>query len=338
MTFTMTATPTNTETFTITPTHTYTPTSTVTPTISPTPAYILSVKVYNSAGEIVRTVAIAGAYGLVKEFSVDKTVISTDDGSVAVINVDGYIYEWDGRSDQGTPVQNGVYYVKAETTDNMGLTHAAVREVTVLTNGLTAELRVYNSAGEIVKIIPVYGLASFGSDILTLDPAAPAVFVPGQPQPSTGQAGLRIDYMGQVFVWDGTSEQGVIVANGVYSVQLVGIDASGVKTIASSEITVMNAAYEVISGIKVIPNPVNPLVENIITIRYNLMPGAKVTVKAYNIAGELVKGMEDYAGIGQVKWQLDAKVAPGIYILVINAGTDSGMRKTMVEKLAIFYK
>ncbi|HRU38824.1 MAG TPA: T9SS type A sorting domain-containing protein, partial [Candidatus Goldiibacteriota bacterium] len=92
------------------------------------------------------------------------------------------------------------------------------------------------------------------------------------------------------------------------------------------------------SGIKVIPNPVNPLVENIITIRYNLMPGAKVTVKAYNIAGELVKGMEDYAGIGQVKWQLDAKVAPGIYILVINAGTDSGMRKTMVEKLAIFYK
>jgi flagellar hook assembly protein FlgD len=69
-----------------------------------------------------------------------------------------------------------------------------------------------------------------------------------------------------------------------------------------------------------------------------MMSGTKVTVKVYNVAGELVKTLEDYNQAGEVKWDLQSKVSSGVYVAVIYARTDTGMTKTIIRKLAIFYK
>jgi flagellar hook assembly protein FlgD len=284
-------------------------------------------------------VARTGAYSSIKDFTIDKTVFSPDDGSLAVINVDGYTFAWDGKNNQGAVVQNGLYYVKVETTDRFGYTHMQVKEVTVLTNGLTAELRIFNSAGEIVKIIPVEGLTDFGSKVLTVNPAPPEVFSPGQ---NTGLEGsvnyAELTYMGTTVQWDGTNENGTIVNNGVYVIQLVGIDGNGSKTVAQTDLTVMHSGYEVVNNVKIVPNPVNPLQTGSLVIRYDMMSNAKVTIKVYNVAGELVKTLEDYNAAGEVRWELNNKVSTGIYILVIYARTDTGMTKTIIEKLAVTYK
>jgi hypothetical protein len=300
---------------------------------------MMSIKVYNSAGEMVKLVALTGAYSLISDFTIDKTVFSPDDGGQAIIDVDGYLYAWDGMNNQGAAVENGLYYVKVETTDEMGFTHMQIKEVTVLTNGLTSEIRIFNSSGEIVKVIPFDSLTSYGSKDLVINPSQPKVFSPGE---NTGTGGAmnsaEITYMGQTVTWDGTNENGTIVNNGVYLVQLVGIDGTGSKTVAQTDITVLHNGYEVVNNVKIVPNPVNPTQTGEVIIRYDAMSGADVTVKVYNVAGELIHTMRDYASAGEVRWALTNKVSAGIYVLVIYARTDSGMTKTLIEKLAITNK
>jgi hypothetical protein len=299
---------------------------------------MMSIKIYNSAGEQVKQVALTGAYSLIVNFTIDNPVFSPDDGSQAIIHVDGYVYAWDGVNSQGISVQNGVYYVKVETTDAMGYTHMQIKEVTVLTNGLTTELRIFNSGGEIVKVIPVKGLTDYGSKVLTVNPSPPSAFSPGE---ITGTAGdldyAQISYMGVTVTWDGTNENGTIVGNGIYVMQLMGIDANGSKTVAQADITILHNGYEVFNNVKILPNPVNPLLTGTVVIKYDMMSNAKVTIKVYNVAGELVKILQDYTAAGEVKWVLKEKVSTGIYILVIYARTDTGMTKTMIEKMAVTY-
>ncbi len=277
-----------------------------------------------------------GAYDMIQDFTVENSVFSPDDGTKAILHINGNIYEWDGKNNQGDNVENGVYYIKVEVTDKYGFVHIETRDVTVLTNGLTTELRVFNSAGEVVKVIPVDGITDYGSDSLSVTPAPPSAFSPGDGSGGSGSQNFaEITYMGTAVQWDGTNENGTMVGNGVYVIQLVGIDSKGSKTIAQTDITVLHNGYEVVNNVKVIPNPANAMSDKVVIIRYNIMKNATVRVKVYNIAGELVKRMDDYNGIGEVSWQIDETVASGVYAAVIYARTDKGMSKTVVQKLVI---
>jgi flagellar hook assembly protein FlgD len=300
---------------------------------------MMSIIVYNEAGEIVKVVATTGAYGVIEDFTVENSVFSPDDGGKALINVGGTIFEWDGKNNQGATVQNGVYYIKVETKDNFGATHMAIRSVTVLTNGLTAELRVFNSAGEIVKVLPVNGITDFGSNDITV---SPGVFSPGDPSGPGGTLSTAdITYMGTTIKWDGTNENGTIVGNGAYTIQLVGIDSNGAKTIASTDITVLHSGFNVISNVKIIPNPVDASKSGVVTIKYDVMKNTDVQIKIYNIAAELVRKLRDNTGAGQIQMDIDGggadRLASGIYVMVIYARTDTGMTKTMIVKLSIVH-
>src|SRR6056297_2189832 len=105
-----------------------------------------------------------------------------------------------------------------------------------------------------------------------------------------------------------------------------------------TETTVLHGEYEIINNVKVIPNPVDVSENNVIRFRYNTVAGTYVRVKVYNLAGELIKVLESYNGMGEVEWDVnkgEEPVSAGLYVTVIYARTDTGMEKRLIRKFVI---
>ena len=87
------------------------------------------------------------------------------------------------------------------------------------------------------------------------------------------------------------------------------------------------------------PNPFNPNKEKT-TIRYTLKKASPVSIRIYDVFGNLVKEIKDppggYKGLNEVLW--DGKnekgviVASGAYLCVIKAGDSKEIRKIGVVK------
>jgi len=78
------------------------------------------------------------------------------------------------------------------------------------------------------------------------------------------------------------------------------------------------------------PNPFNPTT----TIKYEIPKSSFVTLKVYNIAGQLIVTLVDgqkSAGRYAVKWNT-ANVSSGVYIYQITAGNFSDVKKSIVLK------
>ncbi|MFP4465979.1 MAG: hypothetical protein ACLFP1_02905, partial [Candidatus Goldiibacteriota bacterium] len=345
-TSTETATPTISETETITPTstitgtpsetatQTMTPTITMTETVTPEPNYEVNVKVYNTAGEIVYEWPDRGIWNFIKDFEVENPVFSPDDGGKAVFNIDGAVYEWDGKNTQGGDAENGKYYIHAEVKDKYGFVHSVIKEVMLLTNNVSTTVNIYNSAGELVKTIPVDTIGATGSDDMEIIPSAPDAFSPGEGDRQYAE----IHYMGEVVTWDGTNNSGMIVSNGVYMIELVNIDENGVKTVKTGDITVLHNGYEIFGNVRVLPNPVDLKQSRDVVFRFNAMENTEIYVKIYNMAGELITNIEALNGENEIRWRVlsdERKIASGLYIAVMFGVTDTGMQKREIIKFTI---
>jgi flagellar hook assembly protein FlgD len=272
---------------------------------------------------------------MLTDFTVENSVFSPDDGGKAIINIQGMLVEWDGTNEQEKNVENGVYYIHVESKDEFGFVHSVTKDVTVLTNSVKMQVRIYSSAGEIVKILPVDMAAVAASETIRIIPEPPQAFVPGD----NNQVNyVQIIYGGQTILWDGTNDFGNIVGNGVYTVQIVNVDIKGYKTVASSSITVLHNGYEILSNIRIIPNPIDLSQYKVLTIRYDAMAGTRIKAKLYNIAGELIKTLEPQAGYSEIKWNImefDKPLPAGVYVVVIEARSADGMTKNAVEKFTM---
>jgi flagellar hook assembly protein FlgD len=295
----------------------------------------MTIAVYNSAGEIVRQLITTGAYSIPDTFTLDKTTFSPDDGGKLHISVDQTSATWDGTNQQNVAVGNGTYYIKVSIVDTYGFSHTIVKEVTLLTNDISAKLEIYNSAGEVVKRIDIEGLTTTGSTKLDVTPSGNQAFSPGDGDSSNSNAVFT--YMGKNITWDGTNDGGMIVGNGVYRAVVVRTDANGYTTVAEAYITVLHNAFEVIANVKIIPNPINVNKTGILTIKYDAMSGAKITVKIYDLAGELVRELHDYDNASMVTWDVrdDTHTAHGLYVAVIYGETKNGMSKAVIAKFTI---
>lgn len=285
---------------------------------------------------MVKHISSTGAYELTEELKITSGSTFTPDGDgEVVIDIGGYIYTWNGKNDQGATVENGVYYIKAVVKDDFGYEHISVDSVTLLTNSITTEARIYNTAGELVKVIPVLSSVTAGSNTLTLDPNPPAAFYPDE----AGNNKLTIYYSDIVLEWNGTNNNGTIVDNGVYYVQIVNVDANGYETVATANFTVLHNGYEVINNVKVVPNPLNIQNTDRLLITFDAMSGTKVVARIYNLAGELIVDLENSTSApNELRWNLMTgvdNVSSGLYIAVIRARTETGLQKIITVKFTI---
>jgi flagellar hook assembly protein FlgD len=318
---------------TVTPSWTQTFSYTETPVPEP---YHVVLSLYNSAGEKVkslysgssqsRPISLGISY---LPFTGGQIPVSVQIEGIASINAPPPI-TWLGDNDGGQPVQNGMYYFKMETTDPFGAVTAYSKEVTVMGNTGGNSLAVYNSAGELVKNIP---LKNYPNDLADFEisgqSGASSGTMAGGFDPATGQprGELKLELKdthgaSHAFSWDGTNDQGAPVASGVYTVKLVKTQLGSSVIVKAKSVTVINAqgspAQNSAASAVLGPNPLMGEAARsshaAFAVKFLPSLSGEAHARLYNLAGELITQSSATASQGRLSLPA-AGLAGGIYLV-----------------------
>jgi hypothetical protein len=277
-----------------------------------------NITLYNEAGEAVKVVALnqhLGAGSTLGDFTIQDPAFAPQAGQQALILVDGQTFLWNGSNDNGQQVSSGIYYVSLAFKDSYGNTTVYTHEVVVLAVGNQVRVRIFNSAGEEVRLLTAF---AYGSQQPTrLDPSS-STFAFG-PNPSAADK-LDFDLGGLTISWDGTNALGKRVDSGVYTVQLESDSMGGAAIIATTDVAVINAAAGVLDGAMAGPNPLLPG-DNTLWLRApNAPAGTKLTARLYNLAGELIMTATNDLQPDRLSVDMGSRpVSSGVYVMSVTA-------------------
>ena len=297
---------------------------------------------FNSAGEKVRVIYNGNA-----EAANDPVVTSlpnTGPGPVN-LNIGGIVLPngggltWQGANDDGQWVGNGIYYLQETSTDSFGNLKTVTVPISVISTASQASLEVYNSAGELVKTIPVNNLAGLPTD-LTLQSTTFAVST----DPATGQAsgGLSMNLKlsntsTQPVLWDGTSNQGAPVSSGTYIIKLTYSQAGQLMVVKTVSVTLLQgpdlSTKSALAGAVVAPNPFNASSGQQLQLFYTVPVQGYGAVRVYDLAGELVSQAQDPDKTGRII--LKAGPAGGVYLLELEIRQGAAVLGKRVLKVAV---
>lgn len=332
-----TATPTATPTssFTDSPTSTTSPTFTDSPTPEP-PTVRVTLKIYNSAGELVFVVAddinvFAGMFGL---GSPDSALVPDQPGASATLSLlgTGLSLAWDGTSSSGQKVQSGTYTAVAEVTDSFGRTTTYQASVSVLRLPVEVQVSVFNSAGELVyqvrkpsTTVPDMAELTFSTEQLVLG------------EDSDRQAMIEVIYQrgSEKIAWDGRNSQGSLVSSGMYIIKVEAFQSGLANLIISKQVQVLRApTADPLDAAFAAPNPAGPADAKVIIFLGDVDPGLKVKAQFYNLLGERMAFSDNQGHPGSIHWELGTRAySPGVYFAVLE--TQGSVVQRKVIKLAL---
>jgi hypothetical protein len=344
-------------TFTSTPTSTpsctasSTPTASVTvdPTVTPTAGvflYLLTISLYNEAGELVKTIASVMANGHVSQIIYMADGVTdpayVTDASPLVIIIPGLettatqgagstSFTWRPVNQQSQDVSQGVYFIKIEIKDSYGHVNTWSKAVAVQRFDPYVEMNIYNSAGELIRRIRKDNSVlprSLSLDVPDLLTDSPVVVRYGEGPD-------------EYFLWDGKSQEGSAVSNGVYEVQLVMTTDKGTMFEASKTLSLLRAVTRYLNGFMILPNPGYGM-DSLITFKWTFASGTETgmaSVFIYNLAGELVRRLKGSLQAGSISWDLKtgrgAAVSSGLYTAVLEGRNANGYADIKTEKLVL---
>jgi flagellar hook assembly protein FlgD len=350
---------TGTPTFTDTPTETNTYTHTVSPTVTQTQIafpYVLKISLYNSAGEIVKVLAMDSTNNLITSVQfyyngvTDPSAISGDMPFEIYLpgvetpntqgNGVGSSFTWLATNAQSQDALQGTYYIKTEQTDEYGHTTAIIKEITVLRVEKYIEMNIYNTAGELVRTIRKDNASTLNNKLdLDLDGS---LFIDENGTPINIKYGTNL---GEYMVWDGRDSEGTIVQNGVYEIQVIMKTDQDITLESTRTVMVLREGKNFIDQLIVQPNPYDGTKgPGYVTFRWTFLTAGetgKVTIRVYNVAGELVHKMEgDLANnTAGITWDLkigsSLHVSRGIYTCVLEAKNSTGYVERKMQKMAV---
>jgi flagellar hook assembly protein FlgD len=275
--------------------------------------------VYNSAGELVATVAqnLAcyvqpdGMQAVKQAFLPD----SEDQGTFLLVGPN-LVEGWDGKNTNGQMVSSGAYVVQATVTDPFGKVKVMSTTLTVVRQDREVKVEVYNSAGELVKHFdqPVSGAGN--STGISLD----------KTHLGEGQS-LNINYGLGSIPWDGANDSGQMVQSGEYLVKVTRSMGMGQTDVFSQSVTVLEGAGNPLSSAQVLPNP--SLGSGPVTIVLAAGPSTSLKVRAeiYDLAGEKVASLDNGGQASSISWD-PGHSASGIYFIRLDAKDAFGKRSS----------
>ena len=301
---------------------------------------MVDVSVYNSAGERVR-----GVYSGPCAYPASQIQIAVAGpqagGAPVLVTVLGLGIRtgdpvWYGNNDTGQWVANGVYYIKATTTDPFGQDMSHTQSVAVTASGSYCRLQIYNSAGELVRSISLNSIKGTPSDLAVALPSGRDSVAVSNDAPASIPLVLTLSG-GQTFPmnWDGRGDQGGTVAAGNYYLQLVrnvaGVNAL-VKTVTVSILKAPSrTAQALAASAKVGPNPW--LGQGPLTLAYSPNPSYWASARLYDLGGEIVGQGTDFSGAGLVIFR--HKLSAGLYLMVFDVGQGEATLARRIVKVAV---
>jgi hypothetical protein len=309
--------------------------------------YTLSIAAYNSAGEKVRDIAFtytteAALAAVLRMNGVQTSVLAPVQGSLEIFipgavaaGQTGASFMWDGTANNGQAVASGDYYLQLVSVDMYGHKETLVKDVQVIKSMTGVTVKIFNSAGELVREISGAGIASQ----LELQVASIV---------SVGKAGTDITIQygpGMTVSWDGKNIRGMTVSSGIYEMQVVVCDTNGIRIDAEKSVTVLEeGGGNMLEGIKLLPNPV--VVKGgsggSQKITWKISGSGRANIAIYSCTGDRVRSFSAELASGGVVWDLKTgsgkTAASGIYMVVIRAVFDDGKARAAAVKSSIIRK
>ncbi len=305
--------------------------------------YVLVIGVYNEAGEQVKSLYFGDVKGGLEgsEIKIDgeeeKSVFMQDSlleiflpgiEEAGSSDKDGMYISWDGKTAQGQPASQGVYYLQISRRDSYDHVDSVVKNFTILRDEEFVEMRIFNSAGEIVKSIKRNESIAVSDVSIDID----AHLVIGE-----SASPEKLKYCDSCsFEWDGKSARGSYVSTGVYEVQFIFKTDQGTLE-ASKKVMVINTGENELGEVKAYPNPCGGS-ENL-TIEWSGGGAGYVTIYIYNLAGDLVKKIASSKEEGKAEWdgrtKSGEKAASGVYAVVIRADGQEGYAEKKMVKVVL---
>jgi flagellar hook assembly protein FlgD len=293
--------------------------------ITVTGLYTLYINVYNESGELVKTLLLKNVSEPINNASLKVNgVINSLTESVDVYDGSTLITVWNGTNNQNQPVSNGQYFLTIDNTDPFGVTSTVTKAITVDRTIDQTEVLIYNESGEVVRHLYTQ-LSDAGSSEVTTVQLSTNVLDPSN-QSGTNDIAVTIEMKtGQanpepLIIWNGTNDNGQLVTNGQYFIQVVTTDGSGSTVVVTKAITVLagNIVEDVYAAPNLIKKPNEPIVF------YAKSPQAlNLLVKIYDTDGELVQRLDALPGNNEATW-IPRGVASGLYLAVVELRTDAG--------------
>ena len=307
-------------------TSTDSPTPSPSPTASPTPVPLpnyLRLLIYNSAGELVRTLYEGQAQFQAGSLLLSASTLAApgmldvffpgalSDGNGGSRRGD---LQWDLRNDASQSVRGGVYTLKAEVRDPFGSISTLTAQVQVLPPPQMASLVIYNSAGEAVRHLMVPSGAFTDLD---------------QPDLQSGRVGFRVKGGGSLQAWldwDGNTDVGQPLSSGVYMVVFNSASSTGAPIKVTWQVNYIAPPRP--DGLGLISLAPNPVRGNTAQVDFSAPPLGSVVVHVFNLAGERVLTAAASAGQGRIMLEV-GNLAGGIYLIdleVLNGPAHLGHR------------
>ena len=233
---------------------------TVTSNVEVSANYLVHLAVYNSAGELIKQILIQSYSQPMDSLQLEQTEEITSLNGVVYVIVNGVaLASWNGTNQAGDPVDNGQYYIKLDSQDPYGVVTSVSQPVVVNRVLTKIEVDIFNSAGEIVRHLYTYVNDPNGAEMSDIQLSS-NVIDPGnttaQGAPGTVSVNVEANVAGSgiSLIWDGRSDGGQVVSNGLYMVEAHWSDGSGGDLINTKEIVVLGTGNSPAQG-KVYANP-----------------------------------------------------------------------------------
>ena len=314
--------------------------------------YVVQMSIYNSVGELIKTLTTFERQVAINNFTVNNGVITSDSGVAQFVYNGMPLGSWDATGESGGKVTNGAYIVKVESVDPFGVTTTVTHTVSVQISRSTLEIAVYNEAGEIVKHFTQAEvqtmLGGVGGSLLPDDfniekvALSSTTLSPSYGASTNPNSTLTITMgSGRSFTWDGRGDSGAILTSGTYFIEIKSEPENQEHLEIVRPITIQNNNANGIAGVVMGPNPIHLDKTTLGTFYIN--PGGSafdgVNVKIYTIAGELMTSFENVPGNpAMAVWDLSrGGVASGMYLAVVEMHWNGGIIGRKIVKVMVVH-
>lgn len=299
--------------------------------------YLLSLDIYNSAGELVRRLYRGAAQfaptelrtegGEVLAYGLNPLVLALEGALEGIGNGPVSLLAWDGSNDAGQPVDGGLYRLSAELRDSFGSVQTLNLAVQVLPAAPRQRLRIYNSAGEQVAELalpaqPGLRLLKVPDSVALESPAGPGSKLSIVLQGPAGELAVE---------WDGRNSRGEPVSQGAYLLELsVESPGAGVRR-EHKLVQVLRGPH--LDGLEAAAAP-QPWRGGPLRLRFQPKPGL-LRLDLFNLAGERVRTQAGAADTGVLDVPDPAGLAGGVYLAVLEWTAPGQAPRRQVLKLAL---
>ncbi|HXL73674.1 MAG TPA: hypothetical protein VN963_08630, partial [bacterium] len=294
----------------------------------------VKVNIYNSAGEVVKTILVQNVNQPIDNITLSTTnLITTLQGPGSIIDIlyNGYIIAiWDGSDNQGQPVSNGSYRIQVSSTSLNGVVTSVSQTGIVNRNLSNISVNIYNSVGELIRTLYSSVADATGasmtdvvlsSNIIRPSLSGPSTVTSGTPSEVSivvnSSSGSPVTLM-----WDGTNNNGTDVTPGVYTIDCHWSEDSGNFQDINRSVIVEGGSVNM--AVVARPNMLNAA--NGLTTTFDATGVTNayfIQVQLYTIGGELVHTLASPNGMPQATWNADG-IASGIYIAAVNIQNANG--------------